>query len=182
MNQPAQQAFLNLRPQMLNDQCRECFDILSPHFPIVTYNSPVIVNLEAGYKQGGTGIVNYNMIPEEALSVADTIQEIDCGCLFVCPVPVAGLFAEEYLGTGSGSSEFAHRVLFQTKAAFIGEWVKFPPYFSVHMIGAPWKGSCRAMLKELLIQNLHARKPSTATMKDEDISKMLSKFTLNLRE
>lgn len=176
-----QQAFLNLRPQMLNDQCRECFDILSPYFPTVTYDSPVILNLQGGYKQGGTGIVNYSMIPAEALSVVDTLKEIGCGCLFVCPVPVSDLFSEEYLGTGQGSTGFAHRVLEQNKAAFLGNWIKFPPYFSVHMVGASHKASCRAQLKELLVQNLVVRKPSAATTGIDEVERMLSKFTLTNR-
>lgn len=174
------QAFLHLRSQMLNHAVQDCFDILSPHFPYVTNEYPVVVNLKSGYRHGGTGIVNYNMSPEEAHSVVDTFKEIDCGCLFVCPVPVSGLFTEDYLGVGTGSASFADRVLSQVRAGFLGERVKFPPYFSVHMIGAPVKAACRAQLKELLIQNLLVRKPSAATAvaSDSVVFNLLKKHTL----
>jgi hypothetical protein len=173
-----QQTFLNLRPQMLNEQCRDCFDILSPHFPAITHDSPVMVNLQSGYRSGGTGMYNYNMLPEEALSAVDTLKEIGCPCLFVVPVPVSGLFTEEYLGVGTGSSSYAHRILEHVRAGFIGEWVKFPPYFSIHMVGATYKPECRTQLRELLIQNLHVRKPQAFASAEQDAAKMLKKFTL----
>lgn len=174
-------AFSNLRPQMHSPAATECFDLLQPYFPAIPPDYAACVNLEHGYKQGGTGIVNYNMIPAEAQSVVDTLEEMGCGCLFVVPVPVSGLFSEEYLGVGIGSSGAAHRVLSQTKAGFLDPWraIKFPPYFSVHMEGASWKGECRAQLKELLLQNLLVRKPDSALVSLDTVSAVLSKFTLS---
>lgn len=178
------QMFLDLRPQMLNQQCKDCFDILSPYFPTV---HPEIgfgtVNLEHGYKHGGTAICNYNMLPAEARSVVDTLDEIGCGCLFVVPVPVSGLLTEEYLGVGAGSAELAHRTQQQVRAAFLGAWVKFPPYFSIHMYGAPNKPACRSLLRELLVQNLvtHSPQSATAGAKDKEVATLLSRFTLRNR-
>lgn len=179
-----QQAFLQLRPQMLNEQCRDCFDILSPYFPAIPPELGMLaVNMQTGYKQEGTGICNYNMLPAEALSVADTIKEIDCGCIFIVPVPVSGLFTEEYLGVGAGSASYAERILLQVRAGFAlgNEHIKFPPYFSVHMEGAAHKGHCRARLKELLVQNLHVRNPACATISTDTVSTILSRFTLTPR-
>jgi len=171
-------AFHNIREQMYSPEARLCYDILYQHFP----DTPVAVNLEAGYLDqgsGGTGIVNYNMFLPEAQSVIDSLEEIDCGCIFICPVPVSGLFTEQYLGIGRGNSELASRTLRQTHAAFVDPRVKFPPYFSIHMIGAEWKGECRAMLKQVLLQNLLARQPSSAAEELTRATDILKKFTLS---
>lgn len=176
----SQPAFLHLRSQMLNSAVQECFDILTPYFP-VSYNAfPAIVDLETGYRQGGTALCNYNMLQEEALSVADTLEEIGCGCLFVVPVPCSGLFAEEYLGTGQGSTQHAARVSLQVRAAFVpgNQHIKFPPYFSLHMIGAPNKPECRAQYRQIAVQNLCVRKPTVVARTEKDALNIISKFTL----
>lgn len=184
-NNGSNRAFHNLRAQMATSEALECFDMLLPYFPSIPPDSAVAVNLQDGYKEGGTGIVNYNMLRPEALSVIDTLQEIGCGCLFIVPVPVSSLFEEQYLGTGAGSYGTAHRILQQNRAAFGAmqqgvSYIKFPPWFSIHMVGAGYKASCRAQLRELLIQNLLVRKPSVATAgaTEQEVSALLSKYTL----